>query len=50
MGMWGYKLYQNDTALDVKDLFQDLYRTGKRRKILKACLATQLRKRSFGLL
>lgn len=29
MGMWGYKLYQNDTALDVKDLFQDLYRTGK---------------------
>lgn len=29
MGLWGFKLYQNDTALDVKDDFEELYNTGK---------------------
>lgn len=29
MGMWGFKLYQNDTSLDVKDTFEDLFRSGK---------------------
>ena len=28
MGMWGFELYQNDTSLDVKDEFEELYRTG----------------------
>lgn len=29
MGMWGYGLYQNDTALDVKGEFKDSYNDGK---------------------
>lgn len=29
MGMWGFELYQNDTSLDVKDTFEDLFRSGK---------------------
>lgn len=28
MGMWGFELYQNDTSLDVKDEFEELYNTG----------------------
>lgn len=28
MGMWGFELYQNDTSLDVKDKFEELYNTG----------------------
>lgn len=28
MGMWGSELYQNDTALDVKDEFEELYNAG----------------------
>lgn len=28
MGTWGFELYQNDTSLDVKDEFEELYRTG----------------------
>ena len=27
--MWGFKLYQNDTSLDVKDEFEELYNAGK---------------------
>ena len=26
--MWGFELYQNDTSLDVKDEFEELYNTG----------------------
>lgn len=29
MGMWGFELYQNDTALDVKDEFEELFNAGK---------------------
>lgn len=29
MGMWGFELYQNDTALDVKDEFEKLFNAGK---------------------
>ena len=29
MGMWGFELYQNDTALDVKDEFYELFNAGK---------------------
>lgn len=29
MGTWGYGLYQNDTALDVRDIFEALYNKGK---------------------
>lgn len=29
MGMWGFGLYQNDTSLDVKDEFEELYNAGK---------------------
>lgn len=29
MGMWGYELYQNDTSLDVKDEFVELFNAGK---------------------
>ena len=29
MGAWGFKLYQNDTTLDVKDAFTELYRECK---------------------
>ena len=29
MGMWGFELYQNDTALDVKGDFEELYNAGK---------------------
>ena len=29
MGMWGLELYQNDTALDVKDEFEELFNAGK---------------------
>ena len=29
MGMWGFGLYQNDTSLDVKDEFEELYNNGK---------------------
>lgn len=29
MGMWGFELYQNDTSLDVKDKFEELYNAGK---------------------
>ena len=28
MGMWGFELYQNDTSLDVKNEFEELYNTG----------------------
>ncbi|MBQ7551649.1 MAG: hypothetical protein IJT04_09005 [Bacteroidales bacterium] len=28
MGMWVFDLYQNDTSLDVKDEFEELYNTG----------------------
>lgn len=27
--MWGFELYQNDTSLDVKDEFEELYNAGK---------------------
>lgn len=30
MGVWGYKLYQNDLSLDVRDEFQEMYRDGKK--------------------
>ncbi len=29
MGMWGFELYQNDTSLDVKEEFEELFNTGK---------------------
>ena len=29
MGIWGFALYQNDTSLDVKDEFEELYHNGK---------------------
>lgn len=29
MGMWGFELYQNDTALDVKDEFEESFNAGK---------------------
>lgn len=29
MGMWGFEFYQNDTALDVRDEFQELFNAGK---------------------
>lgn len=29
MGMWGFELYQNDTSLDVKDEFEELFNAGK---------------------
>lgn len=29
MGIWGFKLYQNDTSLDVKDEFEELFNAGK---------------------
>ena len=29
MGTWGFKLYQNDTALDIKDEFEKLFNAGK---------------------
>lgn len=29
MGIWGFELYQNDTSLDVKDEFVELYNAGK---------------------
>ena len=29
MGTWGFELYQNDTSLDVKDEFEELYNAGK---------------------
>ena len=29
MGTWGFGLYENDTALDVKDDFEELYKQGK---------------------
>ncbi len=29
MGMWGFELYQNDTALDVKDEFEELFNAGE---------------------
>ena len=29
MGFWGFELYQNDTSLDVKDEFEELYNAGK---------------------
>lgn len=29
MGIWGYRLYQNDTSSDVKDQFEDLFDKGK---------------------
>ena len=29
MGMWGFELYQNDTSLDVKDKFEELYNAGE---------------------
>lgn len=28
MGMWGFELYQNDTSLDVKNEFEELYNAG----------------------
>ena len=28
MGMWGFELYQNDTSLDVKNEFEELYNNG----------------------
>lgn len=28
MGTWGFGIYQNDTSLDVKDEFEELYNTG----------------------
>lgn len=28
MGMWGSELYQNDTSLDIKDEFEELYNAG----------------------
>ena len=29
MGTWGFELHQNDTSLDVKDEFEELYNAGK---------------------
>ena len=29
MGMWGLQLYENDTAIDVKDEFEELFNAGK---------------------
>lgn len=29
MGIWGFKLYQNDTALDVRDVFKEQFNSGK---------------------
>lgn len=29
MGIWGFELYQNDTSLDVKDEFEELFNDGK---------------------
>ncbi len=29
MGMWGFELYQNDTSLDVKNEFKELFNAGK---------------------
>ncbi len=29
MGIWGFGLYQNDTALDIKDQFKEMYNAGK---------------------
>ena len=29
MGIWGFGLYQNDTSLDVKEEFEELYNAGK---------------------
>lgn len=29
MGMWGFELYQNDTSLDVKEEFEELFNAGK---------------------
>ena len=29
MGTWGFELYQNDTSLDVKDEFEELFNSGK---------------------
>lgn len=29
MGVWGFELYQNDTSLDVKDEFEELFYSGK---------------------
>ena len=29
MGTWGFKVYQNDTALDIKDEFEKLFNAGK---------------------
>ena len=29
MGIWGFELYQNDTSLDVKDEFEELFHAGK---------------------
>lgn len=29
MGLWGFELYQNDTSLDVKEEFEELFHTGK---------------------
>lgn len=29
MGIWGFELYQNDTSLDVKDEFEELFNAGK---------------------
>ena len=29
MGVWGFELYQNDTALDIKDGFEKLFNAGK---------------------
>lgn len=30
MGMWGFKLYQNDTTMDIRDQFEELFREGKK--------------------
>lgn len=29
MGIWGAELYQNDTSLDIKDKFEELFKNGK---------------------
>ena len=29
MGIWGAELYQNDTSLDIKDEFEELFKNGK---------------------
>ena len=45
MGVWGYKLYQNDLSLDVRDEFQEMYRDGKKaEEIDKAGLLERMRK------